>query len=112
MGPAVTKKFSVRILLVDDFEPFRRLICSILKPKQDLSVVSEACDGLEAVRKAQEYKPDLILLDIGLPPSNGIEAARQIRKLVPDSQIIFVTQESSPEVVEEALNVEARGYVF
>lgn len=112
MGPAGTKRLAVRILVVDDFEPFRRLILSILQPKQEFSVVGEACDGLEAVHKAQEFKPDLILLDIGLPSLNGIEVARQIRKLVPNSQIIFVTQESSPEGVEEALNVGARGYVL
>ncbi len=68
-------------------------------------------DGLEAVRKACELRPDLILLDIGLPRLNGIEAARQIRTLVPESKIIFLTQESSAEVVEEALRLGACGYV-
>jgi DNA-binding NarL/FixJ family response regulator len=68
-------------------------------------------DGFEAVRKAAELQPDLILLDIGLPFLNGIEAARQIRKLAPESKIIFVTQESSADVVEEALSSGAMGYV-
>jgi DNA-binding NarL/FixJ family response regulator len=68
-------------------------------------------DGLEAVRKAEELRPDLILLDIGLPRLNGIEAARQILKLVPESKIIFLTQESSDDVVEEAFCLGACGYV-
>jgi DNA-binding NarL/FixJ family response regulator len=68
-------------------------------------------DGLDAVRKAWELRPDLILLDIGLPSLNGIEAARQIRTLAPESKIIFLTQESSAEVVQEALRLGACGYV-
>lgn len=71
----------------------------------------ELADGLEAVQKAEELKPDLILMDIGLPGLNGIEAGRQIRKLVPDAKIIFLTQESSEDVVQEALRLGARGYV-
>ena len=69
-------------------------------------------DGLEAVRKAKELSPDLILLDIGLPSLNGIEAARQIRKLAPESKIIFLTQESSEDVIEEALRLGAYGYII
>jgi DNA-binding NarL/FixJ family response regulator len=103
---------SVRVLVVDDFEPFRRFICSTLKKKQDLHVICEVSDGLKAVQKAQELKPDLILLDIGLPTLNGIEAARQIRKLSPESKIIFVSNESSPGVVQEALNLGALGYIM
>jgi DNA-binding NarL/FixJ family response regulator len=76
-----------------------------------LKVVGEASDGLEGVQKAVELTPDLILMDIGLPSLNGIEAARQIRKLVPNSKIIFLSQESSPEVVQEAMSLGASGYV-
>jgi DNA-binding NarL/FixJ family response regulator len=68
-------------------------------------------DGLEAVQKAVELKPDLILLDIGLPTMNGIEAARRIRTLVPNAKIIFLSCETSAEVVEEALSTGARAYV-
>ena len=77
----------------------------------DLQVIGEVSDGLEAVQQAVELQPDLILLDIGLPSLNGIEAARQIRKLIPESKIIFLTQESSADVVQEALSLGARGYV-
>jgi len=66
---------------------------------------------LAAVQKAAELCPDLILLDIGLPGLNGIEAGRQIRKLVPDAKIIFLTQESSDDVVRAALELGALGYV-
>jgi DNA-binding NarL/FixJ family response regulator len=102
---------SLRVLVVEDFSPFRRFICSTLQKLPDLRVICEVSDGLEAVQKAQDMKPDLILLDIGLPGLNGIEAARRIRKLVPESKIIFLTQESSPEVVREALSLGAAGYV-
>jgi CheY-like chemotaxis protein len=76
-----------------------------------LEVVCELSDGLAAVQKAEELNPDLILLDIGLPTLNGIEAARQIRKLVPKAKILFLSQESSDEVVQEVLKLGARGYV-
>jgi DNA-binding NarL/FixJ family response regulator len=76
-----------------------------------MEIVGEASDGLDAVRKAKELQPDLIVLDIGLPKLNGIETARQICKVVPQSKILFLTLESSPDVVQEALSVGARGYV-
>jgi len=101
----------ISILLVEDFEPFRSFISSLLQEKPHLQVVSEASDGLEAVRRAQEFNPDLILMDIGLPGLNGIDAARQIRELVPESKIIFLTQESSADVVQEALALGALGFV-
>ncbi len=102
---------AVRVLVVEDFEPFRRLICSMVGKMPGLQIVGEVSDGLEAVRKAEELQPDLILLDVGLPYLNGIEAARQIRILSPASRIIFVTQESSADVVEAALHIGAMGYV-
>ena len=103
---------SIRILVVEDFAPFRKVIRSTLGERADLQVICEVADGLEAVQKAEELKPELILLDIGLPTLNGIEAARQIRKLAPDSKIIFLSQESSAEVVQEALRLGAWGYVL
>lgn len=74
-------------------------------------VLCELSDGLAAVQKAEELKPDIILLDIGLPGLNGIEAGRRIRKLVPNAKIIYLTQESSEDVVQEALSLGAQGYV-
>jgi DNA-binding NarL/FixJ family response regulator len=104
-------KSLVRVLVVDDFEPFRRFIISRLQTKPELQVICDVSDGLEAVRKAEELQPDLILLDIGLPSKSGIEAARQIRNLAPQSKIIFVSQEVSADVVHEALALGALGYV-
>src|SRR5208282_6779189 len=102
----------VRILVVDDFGSIRQFVCEALGKRQHLQVVGEASDGLEAIQKAVELKPDLILLDIGLPTLNGMEAARQIRKLAPESKIIFVSQESSTDVMREALSLGAWGYVL
>jgi DNA-binding NarL/FixJ family response regulator len=100
-----------RVLVVEDFAPYREFICSTVSTRPNLQVICEVSDGQAAVQKAEELKPDLILLDIGLPTLNGIEAARQIRKLAPESKIIFVSQKSSPDLVREALNLGARGYV-
>lgn len=101
----------VRILLVDDFKPWRIFIPSILEKQADWCIVGEGSDGVEAVQKAEELKPDLILLDIGLPKLNGIEAARQIRQLAPNSKILFVSAIDSPNIAREALRVGAGGYV-
>ena len=98
--------------MVDDYEPFRRFVRSTLRKRPSLQIIAEVSDGLEAVQQAQELKPDLILLDIGLPTLNGIEAARKIRKLAPESKIIFVTQESFADVLQEALSTGAQGYVL
>jgi DNA-binding NarL/FixJ family response regulator len=102
---------SSRVLVVEDFEPFRRLICLMLGKRPEFQIVEEVTDGLEAVQKAEELQPDLIMLDIGLPSLNGIDAARRIRKLSPKSKILFVSQESSADVVQEALALGALGYV-
>jgi CheY-like chemotaxis protein len=99
------------VLVVDDYEPFRRFIRSTLQRAQGLLIVAEALDGLEAVQKSEELQPDLVLLDISLPKLNGIEAARRIRKLSPKIKIIFVSQESSADVLQEALDLGALGYV-
>jgi DNA-binding NarL/FixJ family response regulator len=102
---------AVRILVVDDFEPWRQQVCSLLQTDQDLHVVAEAGDGLEAVQKAKELQPDLILLDIGLPALNGLEAAKRIRQVDPSVKIIFLTHISDKDVVRAALSDGAQGYV-
>lgn len=104
-------KTSIRVLLVDDFEPFRRFLRSILQKNWDCRSILEASDGAEAVELAQELQPDLVLLDIGLPTLDGIEAARRIRQYAPKSRIIFVSQQVSFDVVHEALETGAMGYV-
>jgi len=105
-------KPSIRILVVEDYEPFRRFARSTLGERADFQVVAEAFDGLEAVRTAAELQPDLILLDIGLPKLNGIEAARRIREQSPKSKILFFSENRSPQIVEEALSTGAGGYLL
>jgi len=101
----------VRVVVVEDHEQFRRFICSTLEKAPELQVVGIVSDGLAAVQKAEELQPDLILLDIGLPNLNGIEAARRIHQLSPESKMLFVSQESSVDVVREALGTGASGYI-
>jgi DNA-binding NarL/FixJ family response regulator len=101
---------TTRILLVDDYEAWRRFVSTTLE-KQALQIVGEVTDGLEAVQKAQQLQPDLILLDIGLPTLNGIEVARRIREVSPKSKILFLSENRSWDIVEEALRTGGGGYV-
>jgi len=101
----------VRILVVEDHAQFRQYICSLLGLRGELQIISEVSDGLEAVQKAQQLQPDLILLDIGLPMLNGIEVARRAQLVAPDAKLLFVSQESSCDVVQETFRLGAQGYV-
>jgi len=101
----------ILVLVVDDYEPFRQFLSSSLRSTSNEFTLREASDGLDAVQKAEELQPDLVLLDIGLPKLNGFEAARQISKVSPASKILFVSQESSADVVQETFRVGACGYV-
>jgi len=102
---------TVRILIVEDYGPFRQFIRSTLPKEVGPQAIFEASDGVQAIELARALRPDLILLDIGLPKLNGIDAARRIRQLAPQSRILFVSQESSVDLVQEAINVGASGYV-
>ena len=102
----------IRILLADDFEPWRIYLKSLLEGRSDLEVVGEAIDGFDAVEKAQALQPDLVILDIGMPRLNGIEAAKKIRLVAPQSKILFVTVEKSDEFVEAAIATGAQGYIL
>jgi len=101
----------VRILVVEDFEPFRRFLHVALQRRANFNVVGEAVDGLEAIQKAKDLQPDLILLDIGLPKLSGLAAAEQIRLLAPETKILIVSLESSPTAIEEAFRLGALGYI-
>jgi GntR family transcriptional regulator len=102
---------SFKILVVDDFEDFRRLVGLLLQQRAGFQII-EAANGLEAVQKAEQLQPDLILLDIGLPDLNGLEVAKRVRELAPAAKILFLSQESSPDVVREALSLGAQAYVL
>jgi DNA-binding NarL/FixJ family response regulator len=102
---------ALSILVVEDSEPFRRLLCSALAQWGEYQVIGQASDGLEALQKAEELQPDLILLDIRLPKLNGLQAARQIRQLVPRARILFISLEFSFEFVAAALECGGVGFV-
>lgn len=101
-----------RILIVDDFEPWRAAVRSMLNSNGALQIVGEAVGGLDAVAKAQELEANLILLDIGLPDLDGIEAGRRIRSKMPEARVIFVSANNDAEVVRAAMGSGAAGYVL
>jgi len=103
---------SFRILIADNFEPWRRYVSSTLEKDQGLEIVGVASDGLEAVQKAIELKPDLVLLSVGLPKLNGVEAAKRISEAVPGVKLLFATQIIDPDIMTEALSNGAHGYIW
>ena len=106
------KVSSIRILLADDVESWRSSISSMLRTEASFEVVYETSDGLKAVQAAQKLQPAVVLLDIGLPGLNGIQAGAWIRKVSPFAKIVFVTMERDPDIVEAAWRLGARGYVL
>jgi len=98
------------IVIVDDFPEFRRFVRSKLQGN-GFHIVAEASDGLEAVAKAAELRPDLVLLDIQMPNLNGLEAAAQIRSVAPKSRLLFVSQNTDPEIVQSVMSDGAAGYL-
>jgi DNA-binding NarL/FixJ family response regulator len=108
---AIGNQLVIRVLVVDDFAPWRDFVFERLRENHNLRIIGVASDGLEAVLKAQMLQPDLILLDIGLPKLDGIEAARRIRNAAPESKILFLSQESDLDVARAALSAGGHGYV-
>lgn len=103
---------STQILVVDDFHQWRIIVRSMLERTKGFRVVAEAGDALEAVEKAARFRPDIVLLDVGLPLLNGIEAAPRIRQASPGSKIIFVTQEQDSDIKDAALATGAEGFLL
>jgi DNA-binding NarL/FixJ family response regulator len=103
---------SFRILVADDHEVVRRGLCALLKARPDWEVCGEAANGREAVEKATKLKPDVAILDIGMPNLNGWEATRQILKAVPQTKVLILTLHDSDQVVKEVLNAGARGFLL
>jgi DNA-binding NarL/FixJ family response regulator len=103
---------SIRVMVVEDYQPFRQLVCSKLEEQPELQVICEVTDGLEAVQKAEALKPDLILLDIGLPHLNGIQAEHQICKLVPSAKVLFLSQNNDREIANAVIGDRTLGYVL
>jgi PAS domain S-box-containing protein len=101
----------IRILIVDDHEVVRRGVRSLLSLEKDIEVCGEAVDGQDAIAKAQELLPDFITMDISMPNMNGLEATREIRRIMPDVHILVLSQHDVPEMMQQALNAGANGYV-
>ncbi len=101
----------MRILVVDDHALVRKGICSVLATSSTLTVCGEAVDGREGVDKARELRPDLVVMDLSMPRLNGLEATKQIKRLLPNTEILIVTQHDSPEMARQAFGAGARGYV-
>jgi DNA-binding NarL/FixJ family response regulator len=102
----------VRVLIVDDFDPWRAFVIQHLNDHSHVRVLGCASDGLDGVQKAEELQPDLILLDISLPKLNGLDLARKVRKLVPRARILFLSSNADPDVVRAAFCAGGAGYVL
>jgi DNA-binding NarL/FixJ family response regulator len=101
-----------KILIADDHEVVRRGLISLLQAQTDWQVCGEAADGRDAVEKAQQLRPDVIILDIGMPSLNGLEATRQILKINPHARVLILTLHDSDQVVRDVLNAGARGFLL
>jgi two-component system sensor histidine kinase UhpB len=101
----------MRILVADDHDIIRRGVRSLLEVQPEFSICGEAVDGRDAIKKAIELRPDAIIMDLSMPEVNGLEATREIRRLLPEVQVLILSQHDSTEVLREALHSGARGYV-
>jgi|SRR5262249_16752338 len=112
MYEGIHRETPVRILVADDFAAWRARVRSLLQARPEWRVISEACDGLQAVQLTKKLRPDIVALDIEMPILNGIEAAKRIQQDSPTSRVIFTTQNNDAEIRKEALATGAEGYVL
>jgi len=103
---------NLRILVADDHEVVRHGVRALIEGHGGWEVCAEACDGREAVEKALQFRPDVVVLDIGMPNLNGLEATHQILRSVPQSRVLILTMHESEQVVREVLEAGARGFLL
>ncbi len=101
----------MRILIVDDHELVRSGVRSVLASRHDFQICGEAVDGRDAIEKARQLTPDVIVMDVSMPRLNGLDATREIHRVLPAAAILVLSQHDSPEMMRQALNAGARGYV-
>jgi two-component system, NarL family, nitrate/nitrite response regulator NarL len=106
------KKSLVGVLIVDDFPAWRNFVALQVKQKKAWRIVSEASEGVEAIQKACEFRPEVVVLDIGLPGVTGLEVAQCILRDLPATKILFLSENRSCEVVQESIRIGACGYVL
>ena len=100
------------IVVADDYFEWRGKVREMLRQHPDWKVIGDAADGLEAVERAAQLQPDIIILDIGLPHMNEIEAARLIRQKCPQTKIVFLSQQTGGEIIEAALTAGGAAFVL
>jgi len=110
-APSALKQGTVRILIADDHEIFRRGLRSLLESHSNWEVCGEAVNGREAIERVRELKPDVVVLDVTMPQINGLEAAREIRRNVPESKVVILSQHEASLMKQSALAAGARAYV-
>jgi DNA-binding NarL/FixJ family response regulator len=101
----------MRALIVDDHDIIRKGVRTILSERKDIEICAEAADGRDAIEKARELKPDVIIMDVGMPHLGGFQAAREIKKFLPDVRIVFLSMHDGHEAIEQSKLVGAQGYV-
>lgn len=101
----------LKILIADDHELMRRGVRSLLESENNLKVVGEASNGQELMKKAQESKPDVIVLDIAMPLLNGLEATRRLKKMLPTTKVLILSMHDSEQMARSVLDAGARGYI-
>jgi len=102
----------LRVLVVDDSDAVRRGLTRLLRPQAGIEIIDEASDGQDAIRKALQHKPDVVLMDVSMPVMNGLEAARTIKHHLPSTVILMVTQFESASFAREAVSAGATGYIL
>jgi two-component system response regulator NreC len=101
----------IRVLIVDDHVMFRQGLCSLLEGYHDIEVVGEAIHGKEAIEKVRQLAPQVVLMDIGMPVMNGLEATRRLQKEAPDAKVLVLTQYEDSEYILSVLRAGAKGYI-